>query len=121
MSTSTSSRRERAEEEKVKAVQEGLLNTGSEHSLFKALGVGEARSTLVMTSKLSKKKCKTSKPREQWWAPAELVRMNIYMKAHGVSSKLRIKTLRLLMEEKDLPDRLCAVVASYTESLLSRG
>jgi hypothetical protein len=118
MNISTSTRRERAEAEKHKALNEGMLNTGKEHALFKSLGVGEPRATSHLQSS---HKAKSGKLREQWWAPADLVRFNSYMLRRGVSSKLRGKALRCMIDGKDLPDRLSDVVASYTEDLLLRG
>jgi len=43
------------------------------------------------------------------------------MKKLGLSGKMRGKALRLMIEGKDLPGRLNDALASYTESLLSRG
>jgi len=118
MSTLPSSRRERAELETVKATREGLLNARAEASVFKTLGIGEARPTEYMRHKSPNRAGKLA---EQWWAPAELVKFNTYMKKLGLSGKMRCKALRLMVEGKDLPGRLSDALASYTEHLLSRG
>jgi len=118
MSTSTATKRERALAEAIKAHSEGLLNTGKEHDFFKTLGVGESRTTSHL---LGKDKRKSGKLREQWWAPADLVRLNNFMLKRGLSGKMRTKAIRLMLDGKELPDRLSDVVASYTEDLLSRG
>ncbi len=121
MSTSTSSRRERAIAETQKALSEGLLNTGKEYTFFRALDLGEARVTSHLQKR--KKKGKESKLgvlKEQWWAPAKYVRLNTYLLKQGVSSNLRTKAFRCLLAGKDLPEQLDELLASYTESLLSR-
>jgi len=97
------------------------MNTGKQHSFFKSIGVGEARATLNMFRTKSGKTPKgPAKTQEQWWAPARLVLLNNYLLKLGLSSKMRSKAIRCLLEGKELPDRLCDAVTGYTESLLSR-
>lgn len=122
MSATTTKRRELAVAETQKAASEGLLNTGKEHSFFKALELGEARSTSLLQrrKKKNKENAATAVLRPQWWAPAKYVRMNNYLMKQGVSSKLRTKLFRCLLDDKEPSEHLSYLLASYTESLLSR-
>lgn len=107
----------RAKEAQTDALGSGLLNSGKEHTLFRSLGIGEARATSFLPGRGSEAKTKL---REQWWAPAYLVELNAYMKKLGFSSKLRGRALVYVVEGRDLPDRLADAVAGYTESKLLR-
>jgi hypothetical protein len=122
MSATTTKRRELAAAETQRAVSEGLLNAGKEHAFFKALELGEARSTSLLQrrKKKNKENAATAVLRTQWWAPAKYVRLNKYLMKHGVSSKLRTKAFLCLLAGKDLPAQLNELLASYTESLLLR-
>lgn len=117
MGKPTSSRADRAQEARGKAVADGLLRaSGNDAAFLKSLGIGEERPTAYFYSVKNK-----IRSHAEWWAPAEVVRLNTYMSNAGLSSKLRAKALRSLAEGKELAPRLADVVASYTEGLLSRG
>ncbi len=113
----TEGRRERANDAAEKAKAEGLLNVGKEHEFYKTLGIGEARHTSFIAGQ---KGTTTGKIREQWWAPARLVRFNRVLVKEGFSSKLRAKALRCMADGKELPERYHEALARYTEEVFSR-
>lgn len=87
--------------------QAGLLSAGKEAPFFKALGIGEEHNTGF-------------KARGQWWAPAYLVRLNLYMKKYGISHKLRVRTIRSYLEGKEPPASVLGALVGYTEEQLQQ-
>ncbi len=108
----------RARELTGNAMNEGLLAAGKEAWLFKMLGVGGERLTQIATKRGGRQERK--KLQTEWWAPARLVRMNNALKNYGVSSKLRLRTVKALIEGRALPAAIDDALARYTEELLTR-
>lgn len=94
-------------EERESIERSGLLSTGKESPFFKALGIGEERSTGVRS-------------KGQWWVPVYLVRLNKYLKMYGISSKVRARAIRSYMEGKEPPSSILDALAGYTEEQLHR-
>lgn len=109
-------KKDQANAANTEARRAGLLPCGEASTFFRALGVGEERLTSFLASSSSRKQ----KIRGQWWAPADLVRLNRAMKDRGVSGKIRLKALRCFMAGKELPEKVHDAVAIYTESLFER-
>ena len=114
MSQKAVRKREQADKAYQEAKAAGLLPCGKASSFFQSLRLGEGRPTCFMVSSTTKEKVTT-----QWWASAELVRVNRIMEQQGISSKIRAKALRNLVEGKELPEKAYDAVAVYTERLIA--
>lgn len=90
----------------------GLLSAGKEAPFFKMLGIGQEKVVGV--------KGKNGEPVTIWVVSAYLVHLNRYLKRHGVSSKLRTRTMRCYLEGKDPPEAVNDALAGYTEEQLLR-
>lgn len=101
--------REAAKEEYERS---GLLSAGKEAPFFRMLGIGQERVLGV--------KNRDGTPQTIWVAPEYLVKLNRYMKRHGVSSKLRTRTMRCYLEGKEPPEAVNDALAGYTEEQLLR-
>ena len=101
----------------------GLEDCKTEASFFKSLGIGEGHQTSYLQSNRAGAKNRLqqkSKVREQWWAPSELVQLNVIMRAQNISSKVRARNLRGYMEGKELSPAAAGAVAIYTERILCK-
>lgn len=94
---------------------EGLEDCKKETPFFKSLNIGAAHPTGYMSGGKS-----SSKVQDQWWAPAELVQLNVIMRTHNVSSKIRARNIRGRVEGKELSATAQLAVAIYTERILSQ-
>lgn len=107
-----------------KAKQDGLLLGKGCRSLFMSLHIGESRNTLYVQgsngSRSDRSVQRKGKVAEQWWAPAKFVRFNTVMEQQGLSSKVRARAFRCMLDGKPLPANVQDAVAAYTEDLFDK-
>lgn len=102
---------------------EGLEDCKAEASFFQSLGIGAGHQTSLLSSnrpKAKNKRSETTKVREQWWAPAELVQLNVIMRNQHITSKVRARNIRNYAEGKELSATAAIAVAIYTERTLCK-
>lgn len=95
------------------AVGDGLLPCGKQSAFFAGLGIGEKRPTALL--KKAKGRASKTVVKDQQWACADLVRFNLAMIRHGLSSKVRSRALNCAMEGREIPPGALDALADYTE------